>query len=360
MATSPFITLALDAMGGDQAPFSVIEGAYLALKQNPSLRFVLVGDRNKLDPILVDFPTVQSVSDIIHTEGCIKNEDKPSIALRQGRQSSMRLAVNAVAEGKADAVVSAGNTGAYMAIAKFVLKTMAGISRPAIVASFPTTKGSCVMLDLGANVSCDSDNLIEFAVMGDIYARDVMGMENPTIALLNVGAEEMKGSAEVQTAAAKLRLAKRTLNFQGFIEGDRIIQGEADVVVTDGFSGNVAIKASEGMATFMTNLLKESIYSSWISKLGGLLIARPIRRMKDRMNPKLHNGAMLIGLGGIAIKSHGGADGVAYANAIKVATQMVSHGLQKQIEEKLHALSLDLQEAGDGSILDDSLIDSKN
>ena len=341
MANSPFITLALDAMGGDQAPLSVIEGAYLALKQNPSLRFILVGDRNQLDPILVDFPDVQSVSDIIHTEDYIKNEDKPSIALRQGRQSSMRLAVNAVAEGKADAVVSAGNTGAYMAIAKFVLKTMAGISRPAIAASFPTSKGSCVVLDLGANISCDSDNLIEFAVMGDIYARDVMGIENPTIALLNVGAEQMKGNAEVQTAAATLKRATRTLNFQGFIEGDRIIEGEADVVVTD------ALKASEGMATFMTNLLRESIHSSFLSKLGGLLISRPLRRMKDRMNPKLHNGAMLIGLGGIAIKSHGGADGLAYANAIKVATQMVSHGLQKQIEEKLHALSLDLQEGND-------------
>ncbi len=344
MAPSPFITLALDAMGGDNAPLSVIEGASLAIKHNPSLRFILFGDQGRLMPFLENYPALQAVSQIVHTQDYITNEDKPSVALRQGRQSSMRLAVNAVADGTADAVVSAGNTGAYMAIAKFVLKAMTGISRPAFVASFPTAKGSCVMLDLGANVSCDSSNLVEFAVMGDIYARDVMGIANPTIALLNVGAEEMKGNVEVQTAAAILKRATRTLNFQGFIEGDRIIKGEADVVVTDGFSGNIALKASEGMATFMTSLLKESIHSSWISKLGGLLILKPLQRMKDRMNPKLHNGAMLIGLGGIAIKSHGGADGVAYANAIKVATQMVSHGLQKQIEEKLHALSLDLAE----------------
>jgi glycerol-3-phosphate acyltransferase PlsX len=343
MAEGSFITLALDAMGGDQAPHSVIEGANLALQLNPSLRFLLFGDQDRLDPLLEKYPSLKSVSTLTHTKDFIRNEDKPSVALRQGRKSSMRLAVNAVHDGKADAVVSAGNTGAYMAISKFVLKTMAGISRPAIAASFPTTKGSCVVLDLGANISCDSDNLVEFAVMGDIYARDVLGLENPKVALLNVGEEEMKGNAEVQKAAAILKQAPNTLNFQGFVEGDRIIKGEADVVVTDGFSGNIALKASEGVIDFIITLLKEAIKSSWLSKLGGLLIARPLRGLKDRINPKNHNGAILIGLGGIAIKSHGGADALAYSNAIKVAAQMVSHGLQKQIEEKLSQLSLDLE-----------------
>lgn len=343
MDKNSIITLALDGMGGDRAPHSVVEGAYLAFQLNPSLRFLLFGDQDRLNPLLEEHPSLKDVTTLIHTKDVIRNEDKPSIALRQGRKSSMRLAVNAVQEGKADAVVSAGNTGAYMAISKFVLKTMAGISRPAIAASFPTTKGSCVVLDLGANVSCDSDNLVEFAVMGDIYARDVLGLENPKVALLNVGEEEMKGNAEVQKAAAILKQAPNTLNFQGFVEGDRIIKGEADVVVTDGFSGNIALKASEGVIDFITTLLKEAIKSSWLSKIGGLLIARPLKRMKDRINPKNHNGAILIGLGGIAIKSHGGADGLAYANAIKVAAQMASHGLQKQIEEKLSQLSLDLE-----------------
>ena len=351
MVQSRSITLALDAMGGDHAPFSVIEGVDLALKKDPSLQFLLFGDKDQLDPILEDFPALKKSIEIIHTKDVIRNEDKPSIALRQGRKSSMRLAINAVSEGKADAVVSAGNTGAYMATAKFVLRTMAGISRPAIAASFPTAKGSCVMLDLGANVSCDSDNLVEFAVMGDIYARDVLGLDNPKIALLNIGEEEMKGNAEVQTAAATLRKAENTLNFQGFVEGDRIIEGEADVIVTDGFSGNIALKASEGMVNFMSSLLRDAIKSSWLSKLGGLLILKPLKRMKARINPKNHNGAILIGLGGIAIKSHGGADGVAYANAIKVATKMASHGLQKQIENKLHELSLDLQRDHDDSAI---------
>lgn len=343
MENRPFITLALDAMGGDCAPRSVVEGAHLALQRNPSLKFILFGDEDLIRPLLEDYPHLSAVTTLTHTKDVIRNEDKPSVALRQGRQSSMRLAINAVADRKADAVVSAGNTGAYMAISKFVLKTMEGISRPAIAASFPTAKGSCVMLDLGANVSCGQDNLVEFAVMGDIYARDVLGLDNPKIVLLNVGEEEMKGNAVVQEAAAVLRKAPKTLNFQGFIEGDRIIEGEAEVIVTDGFSGNVALKASEGMVNFMITLLKDAIKSSWLSKLGGLLISRPIRRMRDRINPKHHNGAILIGLGGIAIKSHGGADEVAYANAIKVAAQMVSHGLQKQIEEKLHQLSLELE-----------------
>lgn len=344
-----FITLALDVMGGDKAPRSVIEGAHLAFELNPSLHFLLFGDQDQINPLLEEFPSLRKATTLVHTKDLIRNEDKPSVALRQGRKSSMRLAINAVEEGKADAVVSAGNTGAYMAISKFVLKTMAGISRPAIAASFPTNKGSCVVLDLGANVSCDSDNLVEFAVMGDIYARDVLGLSNPKIALLNVGEEEMKGNAEVQNAAAILKKAPNTLNFQGFIEADRIMKGEADVVVTDGFSGNIALKASEGVIDFITHLLKEAIKSSWLSKLGGLLIARPLKRMKDRINPKHHNGAILIGLGGIAIKSHGGADGIAYASAIKVAAQMVSHGLQKQIEEKLSQLSLDLERDHDDS-----------
>ena len=349
MAKGSFITLALDAMGGDQAPRSVIEGAHLALQLSPSLHFLLFGDQDQINPLLEEFSSLRSAITLIHTKDLIRNEDKPSVALRQGRKSSMRLAINAVEEGKADAVVSAGNTGAYMAISKFVLKTMAGISRPAIAASFPTNKGSCVVLDLGANVSCDSDNLVEFAVMGDIYARDVLGLSNPKVALLNVGEEEMKGNAEVQNAAAILKKAPNTLNFQGFIEADRIMKGEADVVVTDGFSGNIALKASEGVIDFITHLLKDAIKSSWLSKIGGLLIARPLKRMKDKINPKHHNGAILIGLGGIAIKSHGGADGIAYANAIKVAAQMVSRGLQKQIEEKLSQLSLDLERDHDDS-----------
>lgn len=343
MAESQTIKIAIDAMGGDYAPDMVIEGASMALKMHQDINFILFGDETKIKPLLKKYPNLEGKYELVHTEDYVRNEDKPAVALRN-RNSSMRLAVDAVREKKADCVVSAGNTGAYMAMAKVFLKTTEGVTRPAIAATFPTEKGTSVVLDLGANVSCDVDNLVEFAVMGKIYAREISGVDNPSIGLLNVGEEEVKGNANVQGAAQVLRRAKKTINFYGFVEGDDLFKGTTDVIITDGFTGNAALKSAEGFARFMTDLLKEAFKSSWITKLGYLLLKGPIEEVKQRLNPKVHNGAILIGLGGIAIKSHGGADGEGFSYAVDVARNMVSHNLNRQITRTLQQLHKEVQQ----------------
>lgn len=346
MAHSQAIKIAIDAMGGDCAPDMVIEGASRALKTHQDIEFMLFGDESKIKPLLKKYPNLDGKYELVHTDDYVRNEDKPATALRN-RNSSMRLAIDAVRDKKADCVVSAGNTGAYMAIAKIFLKTAEGVSRPAISGTFPTEKGTSVVMDLGANVSCDVDNLVEFAVMGKIYAREISGVENPSIGLLNVGEEEMKGNANVQGAAQILRRAKNTVNFYGFVEGDDLFKGTTDVIITDGFTGNAALKSAEGFARFMTDLLKEAFKSSWLTKLGYLLLKGPIEGVKQRLNPKVHNGAILIGLGGIAIKSHGGADGEGFSYAIDVARNMVSHNLNKQITQTLQQLQEEIAEGAE-------------
>jgi len=337
MAHSQAIKIAIDAMGGDHAPDMVIEGASRALEMHQNLEFILFGDQAKIKPLLKKYPNLENKYELVHTDDYVRNADKPTVALRN-RNSSMRLAVDAVRDKRADCVVSAGNTGAYMAMAKVFLKTTEGVSRPAIAGTFPTKKGTSVVMDLGANVSCDVDNLVEFAVMGKIYAREVSGVDNPTVGLLNVGEEEMKGNANVQGAAQILRRARKTINFHGFVEGDDLFKGTTDVIITDGFTGNAALKSAEGFARFMTDLLKEAFKESWLTKLGYLLLRKPMENVKQRLNPKVHNGAILIGLGGIAIKSHGGADGESFSYAVDVARNMVSHNLNKQITETLQQL----------------------
>lgn len=331
-------------MGGDRAPDMVIEGAALALAKNSNLRFKLYGDQAKISPLLEKYSALIKASEIIHTPDFIANEEKPSIALRHSKNSSMRLAVDAVRDGHASGVVSAGNTGAYMAIAKIFLKMIPGIDRPAIIASLPTLKNPCVMLDLGANVVCDHNHLVQFAIMGDVYAQEILGVSNPSIGLLNVGEEEQKGNDAVQEAAKILRCAPNTLNFYGFIEGDDIGKGTVDVVVTDGFTGNVALKALEGMAFFIMTFMKEVFKTSWLARAGYLLSMFAMKKFKNKLNAKNYNGAMLIGLGGVAIKSHGSADGIAFANAIHVAARMVSHDLNKKIEKSLKQLYKDIKQ----------------
>lgn len=346
MAERQIIKIAIDAMGGDSAPDMVIEGASRALKMHQDIEFMLFGDQAKINPLLEKYPNLKGRCELIHTKDYVRNEDKPTVALRN-RTSSMRMAVDSVRDKKTDCVVSAGNTGAYMAMAKVFLKTTDGVSRPAIAGTFPTKKGTSVVMDLGANVSCDADNLVEFAVMGKIYAREVIGVDNPSIGLLNIGEEEMKGNANVQGAAQILRRAKKTINFYGFVEGDDLFKGTTDVIITDGFTGNAALKSAEGFARFMTDLLKEAFKENWLTKLGYLLLRGPMEAVKQRLNPKVHNGAILIGLGGIAIKSHGGADGESFSYAINVARNMVSHNLNKQISEtlqKLHEEVVEIQE----------------
>ena len=327
--------IALDAMGGDDAPAIVVDGAALARERYPKASFLFFGDEKKIKPLLDRHPILRDCSVLRHTPDVVSSDMKPSLALRQGRNSSMRLAINAVAQGEASCVVSAGNTGALMAIAKFVLKTMPGIDRPAIATLLPARKGEVVMLDLGANLECDAENLVQFALMGAIFCRAVQGIAEPTLGLLNIGAEELKGHDEVRTAAAILRERPIPGLFHGFVEGDDILEGTVDVVVTDGFTGNVALKTVEGTAKVMAYFLRQSLTSSWLSKLGALLARGALRRFKLRIDPRCHNGAMFLGLQGVCVKSHGGTDHEGFANAIGVAHDLVAHNFNDRIRDEL-------------------------
>jgi glycerol-3-phosphate acyltransferase PlsX len=329
------VTIALDAMGGDQAPRMVLKGADKALKRYPHAHFLLYGDRARIEPLLAKMTRLGKASTVHHTDEAISGDAKPSTALRTGRRSSMRLALDAVAERNAQGMVSAGNTGALMAMAKFVLKTLPGIDRPAIASFFPTLRGESVMLDLGANIECDAENLVQFAVMGDAFARTVLGLVSPTIGLLNVGSEELKGNEAVRAASARLRGTYCPVNFYGFVEGNDITAGTVDVVVTDGFTGNVALKTAEGTARLFTEFLRAAFKHSLLARLGYLFARRALGKMRMRLDPRRYNGAIFLGLNGVAVKSHGGADALGFANAIGVAVDMVQNGFLDKIRDEL-------------------------
>jgi len=318
-------------MGGDAAPGMVVGGAALARERHPNLRFIMFGDEAEINPLLSRHRALRDCVEVRHTEHKIMATDRPSQALRQGRQSSMRLAINAVADGEAGGVVSAGNTGALMAMSKFALKPMKGIDRPAICGFLPTLRGESVMLDLGANVECDQDNLVQFAIMGAAFARTILGLPRPTVGLLNVGEEEMKGNEAVKGAAAVLNEAELPLRFHGFIEGDDIAKGTTDVVVTDGFSGNVALKTIEGTATLFSQFLRRAFSQSILSKLGYMLAKPAMMALRERIDPRHHNGGVFLGLNGISVKSHGGMDDVGFATAIGLAVDMVADDLVGRI-----------------------------
>ena len=334
------ITIALDGMGGDHAPDMVVRGADLARQRFPHVRFVLFGIEGRLKPLLDRYSRLAKLTEICHTDDVVRGEDKPSVALRAGRASSMRMAIDAVRAGAAAAVVSAGNTGALMAMAKFVLKTMPGIDRPAIASYFPTSRGESVMLDLGANVSCDANNLFQFAVMGNVFARTVLGVLEPSIGLLNVGSEEQKGSDVLREANALIREAKLPGSYCGFVEGNDIVSGTVDVIVTDGFTGNVALKAIEGTAKLYSDFLKRAFRSSWTAGLGYMLARPALNKLRARSDPRRYNGAILLGLNGIAVKSHGGTDAFGFSNAIGVAVDMLQHGLLEKIRQDLERVSV--------------------
>lgn len=329
------LTIALDAMGGDHAPDMVVAGADEARQRCPDIRYLFFGDEHRIGPLLDRRSALKDVSTIRHTPDAIGNDAKPSVALRAGRTSSMRLAINAVAEGDASCVVSAGNTGALMAMAKFVLKTLPGIDRPAIASFLPTQRGESVMLDLGANVECDARNLVEFAVMGAVFARTVLGVAEPTIGLLNIGAEEVKGHEAIRNAAAQLRMMPLPGSFHGFIEGDDIPGGTVDVVVTDGFTGNVALKTAEGTAKLYSELLRRTFRSSVLARLGYMLSRNALTTLRRRTDPRRYNGAMFLGLQGVCVKSHGGTDASGFANAICVAADLGMHGFNEKIKLEL-------------------------
>ena len=318
------LTLALDAMGGDHAPQVVIRGANIASQRYPQLEFLLFGREREIAPLLSGMKRLANVAKIVPVEDVVAGDEKPSIALRSGRNSSMRLAIDAVQEGKALGVVSAGNTGALMAMSKFVLKTLPGIDRPAIASFFPTLKGESVMLDLGANVHCDAKNLVDFAIMGTAFARTVLGVHQPSFGLLNVGSEEMKGHEALHEAAAILRESDLEGQFAGFVEGDDIAKGTVDVVVTDGFTGNIALKSAEGTAKLINEYVRRTFKSSLLAGIGYVFARTALNKLRMRVDPRRYNGAVFLGLNGIAVKSHGGTDAIGFANAIGVAVDLVN------------------------------------
>lgn len=326
--------ISLDAMGGDNAPKCIIHGAAEALARYPELEFIIFGDQQQINEILLsekNFQRLASRSEVNHTDTVVSSNDKPSVALRQGKDSSMAKAINAVKHGLADAAICAGNTGALMAMSKVALRTLPGIDRPAICSLFPSAKGQTVVLDLGANPECSAENLFQFAIMGEAFARTVLHKKNPTIGILNIGVEAGKGIDSVQRAADLLRNTHLPLNFHGFVEGDDIALGTVDVVVTDGFSGNIALKASEGAGWLCKHSVKKGFASSISAKLGAFLASPALRSVFKEIDPRSRNGGMLVGLNGIVVKSHGGTDAHGFANAIRATKNLIEGKVNERI-----------------------------
>ena len=333
--------IALDAMGGDKAPHIVLEGASLFLKQYKNVYFKIFGDKDLIQQLIKKNSLLDSCSEIIHTKSKIFSDDKPSDALRKGRDSSMRLAINSVQDGLAQAVVSAGNTGALMAISKFVFNTLDGIDRPAIATYVPTRKSPCILLDLGANSQCSKDQLLQFAIMGDAFAKSILNLDNPKIGLLNIGSESIKGNELVQSTSDLLS-KQNGINYIGFAEGDDIFTGNFDVIVTDGFTGNVALKVLEGTAKFIKFKLSLIFKNSIFAKIGlcilFVLAGLKIVKIIKEIDPRNYNGAMMIGLKGISIKSHGSADKKSFASAILVAYKLINANVNHKISTQLSLL----------------------
>ena len=331
------VRIALDAMGGDHGAAVVVPGAELSLERHPDIEFLLFGDRAEVEPLLAARPQLKAVSTLVHTDVVVQMHDKPSQALRKGRRrSSMWLAVDAVKKGEADVAVSAGNTGALMAMAKIDLRTMAGIERPAIAAIWPTLRGRSIVLDLGASIGADAGNLVDMAAMGSAMAGVLFGLDRPTVGLLNIGVEEVKGLEEVREAGQILRAGQwPQFEYVGFVEGDDIGKGTVDVVVTEGFSGNIALKAAEGTARQLGQLLKREMNRSLIRRLGYLMARGAFRALNQKMDPRKSNGGVFLGLNGIVIKSHGGTDAEGFACAVDLGYDMVRRELLAKIGRSL-------------------------
>jgi glycerol-3-phosphate acyltransferase PlsX len=329
--------IAIDAMGGDSGAGVMLGGMARARRSDSSLQFIVFGDEPAIRAEVKRHASLRSGVEIVHSTDTITPSEKPSQAIRRARTTSLGMAINAVKEGRADAAVSGGNTGAMMAMAKLALRTMPGIDRPALAALLPTLGDhDMIMLDLGANTECDAQNLVQFAVMGAAYARSVLGTSKPRVKLLNIGTEELKGTDELKEAAALLREANYLpLRFDGFTEGDQLSRGHVDVVVTDGFSGNIALKTAEGTARFVTDLLRRAFKSSLRSKAGFALSKPALNLLKVHLDPNNHNGAVFLGLNGLVVKSHGSATTKGVANAIGVAAQLVRNDITRKIGEDL-------------------------
>lgn len=331
------VTIALDAMGGDHGPEVTVEAALYMLREETQLRLILVGDQEILNAQLHRSRIGHdSRLTVHHASQSVEMDESPATALRTKKDSSMRVAINLVKEGVADACVSAGNTGALMATARYVLKTLPGIDRPAICTSLPSIDGHTHMLDLGANVDSTPQHLFEFAVMGSVLATAVDNIERPRVGLLNIGAEDIKGNEQVKGAAQLL--AASNLNYIGYVEGDAIYKGGADVIVCDGFVGNVALKTSEGLATMIGHFMKLEFTRNIITRTVGLFALPVLKAFRHRIDPRRYNGASFLGLQGIVVKSHGGADAMAFANAIRIAMLEVDKAVPQHIRDNLETL----------------------
>ena len=331
------IKISIDAMGGDHGPSVIIPALAKVAIRRSDIRFIIYGREELVRPELAKQPRLAAVSEFVHCEVSVRMDDKPSQALRHGRwKSSMWKAIEAVKSGTADACVSAGNTGALMAMSKFCLRTMATIDRPAIAALWPTTRGESVVLDVGATIGADAHQLIDFAILGTGMARALFGVERPTVGLLNVGVEEIKGQEEVKEAGRMLREANMaSMTYQGFVEGDDIGKGVTDVVVTEGFSGNIALKTAEGTARQIAGYLREAMSRTLMAKIGYIFAKGAFDRLREKMDVRRANGGVFLGLNGIVVKSHGGADEDGFAAAIEMAYDMVRNRLLDRIEADL-------------------------
>jgi phosphate acyltransferase len=332
------VRIALDAMGGDVGASVVIPGAAIALTRRPDTEFLLFGDQTVINPQLAQHPALKAASRVVHTSVAVSMHDKPSQALRRGRKtSSMWLAVEAVKKGEADVAVSAGNTGALMAMARFCLRTLPGVDSPAIAAVWPTMRGDSVVLDLGATIGGDARHLVTLAVLGSAMASVLFNLERPSVGLLNIGVEEIKGREEVREAAELLRgMNLPQLEYIGFVEGDGIGRGAADVIVAEGFSGNIALKAAEGTARQINEFLRAALSSSWRSRIGYLFAKGAFKALRDKLDPNKSNGGVLLGLKGIVVKSHGGTDAEGFAYAVDVGYEMVHYDLLNKINQMLN------------------------
>jgi glycerol-3-phosphate acyltransferase PlsX len=331
------VRIALDAMGGDVGPSVVIPGAAVSLTRHPDAEFLLFGERGAIDVQLAKYPALKAVSSVVHTDVAVSMHDKPSQALRRGRKtSSMWLAIEAVKKGEADVAVSAGNTGALMAMARFCLRTLPGVDSPAIAAVWPTVRGDSVVLDLGATIGGDAQHLVTLALLGSAMASVLFDLTKPTVGLLNIGVEEIKGREEVREAAELLReMNLPQLEYVGFVEGDGIGRGAADVIVAEGFSGNIALKAAEGTARQISEFLREALSRRFLSRIGYLLARPAFRALRDKLDPNKSNGGVLLGLNGVVVKSHGGTDADGFAYAVDVGYEMARYDLLNKINQML-------------------------
>jgi glycerol-3-phosphate acyltransferase PlsX len=331
------VRIALDARGGDVGASVVIPGAAISLTRHPNTEFLLFGDRGTIDVQLAKYPALKAVSSVIHTDVAVSMHDKPSQALRRGRKtSSMWLAIEAVKKGEADVAVSAGNTGALMAMARFCLRTLPGVDSPAIAAVWPTVRGDSVVLDLGATIGGDAQHLVTLALLGSAMASVLFDLAKPTVGLLNIGVEEIKGREEIREAAELLReMNLPQLEYVGFVEGDGIGRGAADVIVAEGFSGNIALKAAEGTARQISEFLREALSRRFLSRIGYLLARPAFRALRDKLDPSKSNGGVLLGLNGVVVKSHGGTDADGFAYAVDVGYEMARYDLLNKINQML-------------------------